>query len=309
VEPDPQDPGGAYFSGFSQVYHRTEGTPVFMKGSITDTRINALGIVSETPRVLYAGGSSDSAFMRSTDVGKVFRSNDGGETWTQLDVGQPISQVIDVAVDLSNSATVYIATFCGFCSDPSMEDPGLGIFRSDDAGETWYPVTRTIGHVSVSSLVMDPTNPQTLYASAVVTNSNRERILRSDDGGKSWITTSFEVPARSVNDIAVDPLAPSTVYVGTSQGLHRSENRGESWTRAAGQFGDVEIRALATASFKNRTLIYVAALGGQFSNDGMGLFNTSAENQGDVVGAGVYQHTISHVPLNERVYLPLVTRE
>jgi photosystem II stability/assembly factor-like uncharacterized protein len=307
VEADPQHSGSAYFAG--PMYHNPGGDAVWVEGGVlTDTRVQALAVVPVSPAVLYAGGCSDAATFLNQDVGRVFRSLDNGKNWTPLDFGQPISRVTTILVHPVNTQTLYIATACGFCYDHTLEDPGLGVFRSDDGGETWQPITQGIGQVSVWSLVINPDDPQILYAGAVLTSSEQAAIFKSIDGGSSWVRTSFQVDHFWVTDLVIDPLAPNIIYAGTAVGLFRSIDGGTTWSRAAGTLGYVWIRALAAASSDERTILYVGTTGGMPSGAAADQFGDTAPADNGFVRAGVYQQTVVHPPLTEKIYLPLVVR-
>jgi photosystem II stability/assembly factor-like uncharacterized protein len=307
VEADPQHPDSAYFAG--PIYHNPGGGAVWVEGGVlTDTRVQALAIVPVSPAVLYAGGCSDAAYFLNQDIGRVFRSPDYGQTWTQLNIGQPISRVSDIVVHPANSQTLYIAAACAFCFDHTLENPGLGVFRSDDEGETWQPITQGMGHVSVWSLAIDPDDPQILYAGAVLASSEQAAIFRSVNGGSSWVRTSFQLDHWWVTDLAIDPLAPNVIYAGTAVGLFRSIDGGTTWSRAAGNLGYVWIRALAAASSDERTILYVGTTGGMPSGAAASQFGDTAPADNGFVRAGIYQQTVVHPPL-KKIYLPLVVRD
>ena len=105
-----------------------------------------------------------------------------------------------------------------------------GLMRSDDAGDTWYPVDTA----QYRAVYVDPTNQDVLYAT-----SNAQPLLRSIDGGANW-TSLLVGPAyagKELNSIAVSPADTNVIYAGLKQGsisdeywFERSTDAGATWT-------------------------------------------------------------------------------
>ena len=130
----------------------------------------------------------------------------GGENaWT---TGGPAGGAVSsLAVDPSNSAVLFAGT-------------ELGIFRSDDGGQTWG--TTPAGPLRARTLVFDPSSSATLFA------GSPEGLSRSSDGGEHFSLTSLEFP---VTTLAIDPSNPSTIYAGGLLApLQKSTDGGSSWT-------------------------------------------------------------------------------
>ncbi len=110
-------------------------------------------------------------------------------------------------------------------SRPAVVYAGLaggGVHRSDDGGLTWKPAGSGLGNPVVSSLAVDPANPDAVYA------ATERGFFRSTDGGRSW-QTAPTVNVLKAHAVAVDPADPRVVYLGTAMGLFRSTNRGAAW--------------------------------------------------------------------------------
>ncbi len=142
--------------------------------------------------------------------GGVYRSTDGGETWS-LGSGLTSSFFFGIVVDRVSPATVYAA--------------GSGtVYKSTDHGANWIP---TAGSFSfLYALAISPSVPSTLYAGGFSDFS----IARSSDGGDSWTVINNGLSGTYVYDIAVDPLAAANVYAATSDGAYKSSDSGDSWT-------------------------------------------------------------------------------
>ena len=109
-------------------------------------------------------------------------------------------------------------------------DPDGGVYRSDDAGESWTRVSRDRRlrqrHWYYSHIVADPADENTVYAM-------NKSIYRSIDAGKSWET--IRVPHGDVQDLWVNPQNPDFMVVANDGGAQVSLNAGESWSTLLNQ--------------------------------------------------------------------------
>jgi hypothetical protein len=114
-----------------------------MNAGLTDLSINALAIDPSAPATLYAG----------TLLGSVFKSMNGGQSWTAVNSGLTGSIVEALVVDSSGPATLYVGTFGG-------------VFKSVDGGGSWTSDERRPDSSTVNALAIDPSTG-TLYAGTV----------------------------------------------------------------------------------------------------------------------------------------------
>ena len=165
--------------------------------------------VYRTPWLLWSGG----------DGSGLFKSADGGETWTELtrNPGLPkgILGKITVSVSRADSRRVYAL----------VEAADGGLFRSDDAGATWTKVneSRDLRQRAFyfSRILADPRNADTLY----VLNY---QFLKSVDGGKSFAI--IEAPHGDHHDLWIDPSDPQRMINSNDGGANVSVNGGTTWT-------------------------------------------------------------------------------
>jgi hypothetical protein len=159
----------------------------------------------------------DSSILYGWNGMGIFKSTDRGASWNALNSGLPTrvnnppqSQgVVNVVViDPQSPSTLYAVL------------SGDGIFKSTDGGAGWVtansglPATSVNGrqNYAVTSLVIDPDHPDTLYA-------NGDGVLRSTDGGATWSSVGTGLTTFFVYTLAIDPHDTRTVYAGTADGV------------------------------------------------------------------------------------------
>jgi photosystem II stability/assembly factor-like uncharacterized protein len=166
--------------------------------------VKALAIDPSAPATLYAG----------TDGG-VFKSINGGQSWTAINSGLTDTIVDALAIDPSAPATLYAGTNLG------------GVFKSTNAGQSWTAVNVGLTNTRVQALAIDPSAPATLYAGTFGIVSGG--VFKSSNGGQSW-TAVGGLADYLIDVLAIDPSAPATLYAGAGGGVFKSTNGGQSWT-------------------------------------------------------------------------------
>lgn len=143
----------------------------------------------------------------------VFKTRDGGQTWTPMREGLEQAQVITLAIDPVLSSTIYAGTFA------------TAVYKSSDGGQRWRPANIGLkGHVSVvTSIVIHPRDTNIVYIGTTI------GPYRSTDGGASWVEYVHGMESVYVASLAIDPQNPSILYAGTTGGIYKSTDRGERW--------------------------------------------------------------------------------
>jgi photosystem II stability/assembly factor-like uncharacterized protein len=161
--------------------------------------------------------------------GGLFKSTDGGTTWHHLTKGLPENLVqINVAIAASQPGRLY-ATLATTEESGYESDKGLGVFRSDDAGETWYRVTTDprpamkIGGGDLPVPKVDPKNADVVYSTSIVT-------CRSTDGGKTWSSLRGAPGGDDYQNIWINPVNPQIILLVSDQGAIVTVNGGETWS-------------------------------------------------------------------------------
>jgi len=180
------------------------------------------------------------------DLGGIFKSADGGATWSKLTSGLPKDAGrIGLAVFAKNPKIVYAVVQ----SDPegatgwAVRVKTGGIFRSDDAGATFTRV--------------NPLNPRPFYFSQIrVDPDNDQRVYVlgylvhvSDDGGKTFREDAFKKVHPDCHALEIDPGKRDRLLVGTDGGIYQTYDAGKNWDFlnriAAGEFYRINVDASA----------------------------------------------------------------
>lgn len=158
--------------------------------------------------------------LRST-TGGLFRSEDGGITWStvpfQTPEGNNNTSIRAIAISPRNGDTIVLGTLDG-------------VYRTRDAGQNWEKISR--GHreyddlIQIESVAIDPRDDDILYA------GTWHLGYRTTDGGKNWTRIDKGMLSDSdVFSLQVDSANPETVFASACSGIYKSTNGGELWTK------------------------------------------------------------------------------
>jgi photosystem II stability/assembly factor-like uncharacterized protein len=237
---DPKDPNRVFVAVTGHpygpnkergLYRTTDGGKTWKQVLYTNERTGAsdVQIDPQNPQIVYAGmwqrqeGPWENGAWFGTDGG-LYRSTDGGDTWTKLTGhGLPNNIVqVNIAIAPSNPKRIYLALATG---------PQVGIYRTDDGGETWVhaPVDDNraearIGGGDVPVPKVDPKDPDTLYVASVVT-------WKSTDAGKSWYGLRGAPGGDDYQNVFVNPNNTKIIALASDQGVIISQNGGQTWTQ------------------------------------------------------------------------------
>jgi photosystem II stability/assembly factor-like uncharacterized protein len=257
-------------AGENGVFKSTDGgdTWSMANNGLTAEYVSALVISPLTPTTLYAVGSrSDLSHSNnySEDSRGVFKSTDGGESWSAASTGLTDRYISTLVIDPVTPTTLYVVT--------SLSG---GIFKSTDGGSSWNAVNDDLpGDDTVTSLAIDPVTPTTLYLGTY------NGILKSTDGGENWgaVNNGFpEDKSMIVKSLAIDPLTPTTLYAGLfANGVFKSTDGGDSWSRVNNDFGYTNISIL-TFNSGTQTILYAMGTSNEefhyYAEDSLGIFKS-----------------------------------
>lgn len=206
----------------------------------------AVAIDAIDPEIVYAVGSP---FGSTPDIHgpSLWRSTDGGQSWTNTAVPGPVESVVahptrgGIAIATRDSGVAYRTTdgttwtaLNESGDGPIAFDPNVagrvylgllrnegGFYRSDDNGGS----VRGLDNSRLArNLVVDPADSNTLYAGA-----QSGGVIRSDDAGQSWMTQNVQLSATEMNWLAKDPSNANVIYAGGSGAVFRTTDNGASW--------------------------------------------------------------------------------
>jgi photosystem II stability/assembly factor-like uncharacterized protein len=200
--------------------------------------VGALAVAPSDRNVIWLGsGEGDPRNSVSYGLG-VWRSTDGGSSWTHLGLGDT-ERIKRIVVD-PRDPDVALVCALGHSWGPNAE---RGVFKTTDAGETWSKVLYIDEDTGCSDIDIDLSNPRNVYAGMWTfrrkpwrfDDGGRETALYiSRDGGDTWnkVTTTPDEPMARIG-ISVAQSRPSIVYLiteyPTAGTLFRSEDYGETW--------------------------------------------------------------------------------
>jgi len=200
-----------------------------------DTGGSAIEIDPQHPDIVFAalwqtrlGPWEDKNQFQGTGGG-LFKSVDGGNTWKQVVNGLP-SQLAQINIAIAPSRPQRLYATVG-TSEPGeySSAAGLGVFRSDDAGESWTRITTDarpalrIGGGDLPVVRVDPTNPDKVYSASIVT-------MLSSDGGKSWRALRGAPGGDDYQNLWINPQDPQRIALVSDQGAVISVNGGRTWS-------------------------------------------------------------------------------
>ncbi|HYK41026.1 MAG TPA: sialidase [Thermoanaerobaculia bacterium] len=221
--------------------------PVFDKQPVQS--IGAIAIDPSNPGTIWVG-TGESWMRNSVSIGDgIFKSTDGGETWTNSGL-RDTEHIVRVLVHPKNGEVVYACAPGRLWSDAAER----GVYRTGDGGKTWALVLKGAnGSTGCSGLTMDPKNPDVLFAGmwdfrrkgwtfrsggdgpAAASGSG---MFRSSDGGKTWTELTDKsnagLPAKPWGrvEVVAAPSDSNVVYAlveSAHSALYRSSDGGKTW--------------------------------------------------------------------------------
>ena len=200
-----------------------EGTswyPVFQDEA--STAIGDIAIDPNDQETIWVGTGEDNIFRSSNAGTGVYRSKDGGKTWTHMGLSNSYT-ISRILVHPSNPDIVYVAV----SGSEWTTNPNRGLYKTTDGGKSWNKILFVNEMTGIIDLVMDPSNPDQLYAASwqrVRKKWNDPRnedgyagsgLFRTSDGGQHWEAIDNGLPpARYRGRMGIDIARskPGTLY-------------------------------------------------------------------------------------------------
>ncbi len=266
----------------------TTWSPIF--DSYGAYAIGCLAIDPNNPYLIWAG-TGENNHQRQLGYGDgIYKSEDGGSSWKNMGL-KDSRQIGMIAIDPRNSDVVYVA------AEGSIWGPGgeRGLYKTTDGGKTWNKVLDISENTGVTNVIMDPRNPDVLYA----TSEQRRRhvytkigggpesaVYKSKDAGKTWDKIMKGLPSSDIGGmgIAISPVNPDVLYLiveaaGDDGGFFRSVNRGASWDKMSSHASSGQYYNEIYCDPKNVDKVYSVETVTQVTLDAGKTWNAVGNNQ------------------------------
>jgi photosystem II stability/assembly factor-like uncharacterized protein len=254
------------------VFRSRDGGQTFEKVLFHDEYTSATDVLIDPsdPRIVYASlWTQQQGFRESQAFGRagagIYKSTDGGTTWKAMKQGLPTVIAANLALAPSRPQRLYamVAGTPRHGHRPSDLRGIVGLFKSEDRGETWTPVNvpegpldaptphvdprplARMGGADLPSITIDPQNPDVIYSPTV-------SMWRSEDGGVHWTALRGAYGGDDYQRIWINPNNPNIIASTSDQGAVISGNRGQSWSNWYNQPTAAVYHVTADRSFPYR---------------------------------------------------------
>ncbi|MEE9501935.1 MAG: hypothetical protein V3V48_07665 [Candidatus Aminicenantaceae bacterium] len=246
-----------------------------------DIEINSIGDVAVShshPDIVWIGTGNVSYYGMG-----MYKSSDAGKTWNHMGLKNSY-YVTRIRIHPKNPDIIYVAA-TGW---RGSNDPERGVFKTTDGGKTWEKSLNVMDgddYVGAGDLVMDPSDPETLYASAWDRKGGEaSSIYKTIDGGKTWTEMNSGLPQNRIDKIGLDiylrnPKILYAVAISVREKpdergeniVFRSDDAGESWQRISPK--DIRIKGSSRygqirVDPNDENHVYVLSTGVQTTDDG-----------------------------------------
>ena len=268
---------------------------------IFDEYCQSIGAVEVDPNdpdnVIYVG-TGETWPRNSVSVGDgLYKSVDGGTNWSKIGF-EKSERIANVIVNPNNSNEVYVGVLGALWSDSEVR----GVYKSLDAGKTWSKILYVDQTTGCADLIMDPNDPNTLYASmwefrrtgwSFNSGGDKSALYKSTDGGATWnkIHNGFPEGKLGRLAIAVAPTNSNVLYTvieaeeDTKKGLYRSDDAGANWKQLNNDFG-ITVRPFYFSRIvvdpRNEDVVVKGGLSGSISRDGGKTFRNLGNMHSDI---------------------------
>lgn len=257
--------------------------------------VGAIDAADSEPNVIYVGMGEHTLRGNVSSGDGVYKSTDGGKSWKNIGLADT-QQISRVRVHPKDPNIAYVAAL-GHLWGASEQ---RGVFRTRDGGKTWDNILYRNAQTGASDLILDPSNPNTIYAAfwqisrkpyRMDSGGEGSGLFKSTDGGDTWteISRNRGLPAGVLGkmNVTVSPVNTNRLWAMVENkdgGLFRSEDGGDSWQRVSDS-SNIRQRPWyynrVYADTANENTVYVLNVGFHKSIDGGRTFSTIAVPHSD----------------------------
>ncbi|MBI5708243.1 MAG: glycoside hydrolase [Armatimonadetes bacterium] len=292
-------------------YGRT-WNPIF--DSAPTGSVGCLAVAPSDPKTIYVG-SGEGLQRPDLSVGDgIYKTTDGGKTWKNMGLSDG-QQICQITVHPKDANKLFVAVL----GHPYGPNETRGVFRSLDGGKTWKKVLYKDQDTGATAVLMDPKDPNTLYASLWQARQGPwengqwqgpgSGLYKSTDFGNAWkpIMNGLPTFAQGLGRIglAVSPSNPKVLYATVDSrqkgGIYRSEDAGARWVFRTGEarvWGRGSDFAEIDVDPRDPNIVYTSAIAMYKSTDGAKTFRAIKGAPG-----GDDYHTLWINPKNPDVML------
>src|SRR4029077_11495434 len=181
----PSDPSIVYGGSFGRTFKSTAGAATWAPSDANLQPLNIAAIGSVVPAVAVDAQNASIVYASLSQSG-IARSTDGGVTWTTSARG------------LGKQLFAFVLVVNPLDSNVLFTVTAQGVYKTKNAGARWRHANGGLRGVSVNKLVIDPVNPETLYAAAYP-----QGVYKSINGGRRWLESDNGLGAMTVGDLAI----------------------------------------------------------------------------------------------------------
>lgn len=206
----------------------------------------SLGINHSIGQIAVSPIDSNIIYITTRDGAGIFKSIDGGTTWTTINNGLPSHVGVDaISINPVNTNTLYASLY------------GVGVFKSTNGGNSWFNING-IPYPNVLDMVLDPQSPDTLY---VGLGAPCQGVWKTIDGGITWQHTGTNLGEPNCDEygLTIDPKN-SNVYAAATK-IFMSYDKGNTWYGFNNSFLN-GFAVSPTIDPYNSDIIYVGVIGG-----------------------------------------------
>lgn len=221
------------------------------KGYIGLGRINALAFHPTDPNTVFIGAPA----------GGIWKTTNSGSSWEALIDHLPTLGVSSIVVDWNNPDHILIGTGDRDAGDAA----GMGVFKSEDGGETWTLSNTGMGNATVGRMIQDPVNPDIIYA------ASSGGIFKSTDGGNNWV----QKQNGSFKEIVFKTTDSNILYAVTGGNLYTSRNAGEYWEQITNGLPGAARGVIGVSEDEPNTVYFFLTTSSEY----LGLYKSNDEGE------------------------------